>query len=91
MVRPSPDGLFTRDPGFWQTVHLGGDCCEEQQAAAAAAAKAEWAARVVVEDPAIHIVPGTGDKASAQASPSSRLKLISLLQNFASLTTQQAV
>ncbi|WIA12268.1 hypothetical protein OEZ85_012330 [Tetradesmus obliquus] len=67
LVRPSPTGLFTHDPAFWQTLHMGGDGWEEQQAAAAAAAKAEWAAKVVVKDTAIHVVPGTGDRASAQA------------------------
>ncbi|WIA32397.1 hypothetical protein OEZ86_003226 [Tetradesmus obliquus] len=67
LVRPSPTGLFTRDPAFWQTVHMGGDGWEAQQAAAAAAAKLEWAAKVVVKDTAIHVVPGTGDRASAQA------------------------
>jgi hypothetical protein len=45
---------------------MGEDGWEEQQAAAAAAAKAEWAAKVVVKDTAIHVVPGTDDRASAQ-------------------------
>ncbi|KAF6251717.1 hypothetical protein COO60DRAFT_1644728 [Scenedesmus sp. NREL 46B-D3] len=67
LVRPSPTGLFTQDAAFWQTVHMGGDGWEEQQVAAAAAAKAEWAAKVVVQDTAMHVVPGTGDRASAQA------------------------
>lgn len=66
LVRPSPTGLFTQDAAFWQTVHMGGDGWEEQQVAAAAAAKAEWAAKVVVQDTAMHVVPGTGDRASAQ-------------------------
>jgi hypothetical protein len=45
---------------------MGGDGWEEQQAAAAAASKAEWAAKVVVKDTAMHVVPGSGDRASAQ-------------------------
>lgn len=66
MIHGAPGGLFTTDPAYWQTVHLGGDCWEEQLAAAKAGARADWAAKVVVKDPAIHVIPGTGDKASAQ-------------------------
>jgi hypothetical protein len=65
LVRPS-GGLFTQDPAFWQTVHLGGDGWEAQQAADAAAARAAWASKVVVSDPVFHGLPGTGDKAAAQ-------------------------
>jgi hypothetical protein len=66
VLRPLQDGLFTQDPAFWQTVHLGGDGWDQQQVEAAAAAKAEWAARLVVKDPVLHVVPGTGHKAAAQ-------------------------
>jgi hypothetical protein len=66
IVRPRPHGLFTQDPGFWQTVHLGGDGYEEYLAQQAAAAKAEWADKVVVKDVHFHGLPGTGDKAAAQ-------------------------
>jgi hypothetical protein len=58
--------LFTQDPGFWQTVHLGGDGYEEYLAQQAAAARAEWADKVVVKDVHFHGLPGTGDKAAAQ-------------------------
>jgi len=66
ICRPSPDGLFTQDPAFWQTVHLGGDGWEEHLAQQAAAAKAAWAGKVVVKDTHFHALPGTGDKAAAQ-------------------------
>jgi hypothetical protein len=66
LVRPRPHGLFTQDPEFWQTVHLGGDGWEEYLAQRAAAAKQEWADKVVVEDIHFHALPGTGDKAAAQ-------------------------
>lgn len=70
LVKPRPHGLFTQDPAFWCTVHLGGDGYEEQLAQQAAAAKAAWADRVVVKDKAAHFhgLPGTGDKASAQVT-----------------------
>eukprot|EP00775_Hariotina_reticulata_P008650 gene8650-8831_t len=73
VLRPLRDGLFTQDHAFWKTVHLGGDGWDQQQTEAAAAAKAEWAARLVVKDPVLHVVPGTGDKAAAQADRLSNL------------------
>jgi hypothetical protein len=66
LVRPRPNGLFTQDPAFWTTVHLGGDGWEEQLAQQAAAAKAQWADKVVVKHTHFHALPGTGDKAAAQ-------------------------
>jgi hypothetical protein len=66
IVRAPPNGLFTQDAAFWQTVHLGGDGWEDERAAAAAAAKAAWAARLVVADAAFHGLRGSGDKAPAQ-------------------------
>lgn len=66
LVRPRPHGLFTQDPEFWQTVHLGGDGWEDYLAQRAAAAKQEWAHKVVVKDIHFHAIPGTGDKAAAQ-------------------------
>lgn len=66
LVRPRPHGLFTQDPDFWTTVHLGGDGWEEQLAQQAAAARAQWADKVVVKDTHFHALPGTGDKAAAQ-------------------------
>jgi hypothetical protein len=66
LAKPRPHGLFTQDPAFWRTVHLGGDGYEEQLAQQAAAAKAAWADKVVVKDIHFHGLPGTGDKASSQ-------------------------
>lgn len=65
LVHGPSGGLFTTDPAYWQTVHLGGACWEQQLAAQKAAEKQEWADKVVVKDIHVHIVPGTGDKASA--------------------------
>jgi hypothetical protein len=46
--------LFTKDPEFWKSVHLGGDEQEAVLAAAAAAAKKEWRDKLKVEDPHLH-------------------------------------
>lgn len=43
--------LFTKDPEFWKSVHLGGDEQEAVLAAAAAAAKKAWRDKLLVEDP----------------------------------------
>jgi hypothetical protein len=79
LVKPRPHGLFTQDPAFWRTVHLGGDGYEEQLAQQAAAAKAAWADRVVVKDIHFHGLPGTGDKASAQVSGWDRSSAVPLV------------
>jgi hypothetical protein len=74
LVRPRPHGLFTQDPEFWKTVHLGGDGWEDCLAQRAAAAKQEWVDKVVVKDVHFHALPGTGDKAAAQVRSNHRFQ-----------------
>ncbi|KAF5828407.1 hypothetical protein DUNSADRAFT_17665 [Dunaliella salina] len=48
------DGLFGKDPAFWQTVHESGTVQDQREREVREKEKMEWTKRLVVDNPVMH-------------------------------------